>query len=178
MTSAFNFAAPSYSIPALPPTALADPRVLASDCVRNAIGVVTENAANGVPISGLTQSYPVTVNDRPPSQEPGLPRRPSGLLGATQSVSGGTSELSVRISGVPRGCTRAGFRASVRIEAKSSLRWVHVRVNGALVLRTRRRRFGVPVGTARLHRGRNRISVIVRDRAGHQAVAIARFERC
>jgi phospholipase C len=75
LTSAFNFAAPNQVVPPLPAPSLADPRVLESDCPTNA------------PVSFIAEDFP-TVKTYPipappqqmPSQEPGKPRRPSGIV--------------------------------------------------------------------------------------------------
>lgn len=73
LTSAFNFAAPDASVPALPSPSLADPRVLVSDCPRNAPDTGDESfpTVTGYPLPPPPQTMP--------GQEPGKPRRPSGL---------------------------------------------------------------------------------------------------
>jgi phospholipase C len=68
LTSALNLAAPDPSVPALPDTTLLDRRVLLSNCTIEAATLA------GVPLP----SYPVPPNSMP-EQEPGDPRRPSGL---------------------------------------------------------------------------------------------------
>jgi phospholipase C len=99
LTAAFNFVAPDQSIPALPATSLADPRVLASDCPTNA------------PVSFLAEdfptvkSYPVTCNISTPPQEPGTSRRPSGLVSCPSTpgkASGGgfIDPLTLEVSGL------------------------------------------------------------------------------
>jgi phospholipase C len=70
LTSAFNFIRPRNSVPDLPATSLVDPRVIASDCPVGPLGLT------GAPVP----PYPVPPN-RKPHQEPGRPRRPSGLVG-------------------------------------------------------------------------------------------------
>ena len=74
LTSAFDFASPpDYSVPALPATNRADPRVLA-ECV------VTGEPGNLVTSQAGTP-YPTPAVQQMPSQEPGTARRPSGLRG-------------------------------------------------------------------------------------------------
>jgi phospholipase C len=75
MTSAFNFAAPDRSLPQLPSPSLADPRVLNSDCKTQApgFGSATFPTVAGYPLPPAPQTMP--------GQEPGSPRRPSGLRG-------------------------------------------------------------------------------------------------
>ena len=71
LTSAFNFAAPDASVPALPVPSLTDPRVIASDC--------TTAPATLIPSFGSQlPGYPVPPNAMP-TQEAGVARRPSGL---------------------------------------------------------------------------------------------------
>jgi phospholipase C len=74
LTSAFNFAAPDASVPSLPATSHADPRVLGSDCVTSAPASFVEEDFPTV------QTYPVVCNTAPPPQEPGAPARPSGVV--------------------------------------------------------------------------------------------------
>jgi phospholipase C len=76
LTSAFNFAAPNRSVPPLPSPSLSDPRVLGSDCSTQApgFGSSTFPTVAGYPLPAPPQA--------PPGQEPGSPRRPSGLRGA------------------------------------------------------------------------------------------------
>ena len=69
LTSAFNFAAPDASVPALPGTSLADPRVLASTCPISPAGLI---------VGGVVPPYPVPPNSMP-MQEPGSAPSPSGL---------------------------------------------------------------------------------------------------
>jgi phospholipase C len=74
LTAAFNFVAPDNSVPALPATSHADPRVLLSDCPTNApVGFLAEDFPT-------VKTYPVACNTAPPPQEPGSPRRPSGIV--------------------------------------------------------------------------------------------------
>ena len=74
LTAAFNFAARDSSVPSLPATSHADQRVLLSDCPTNApVGFIAEDFP-------LVKTYPVTCNTATPPQEPGTPRRPSGLV--------------------------------------------------------------------------------------------------
>jgi phospholipase C len=73
LTSAFNFARPDASVPALPSPSAADPRVLGSDCPTQSPGVGSSEFPTvvGYPLPPPPQSMP--------GQEPGAPRRPSGL---------------------------------------------------------------------------------------------------
>jgi phospholipase C len=73
LTSAFNFAAPDRSVPHLPVPSLADPRVLKSNCPRQAPSYLKPNfpTVAGYPLPPAPQTMP--------SQEPGAPKRPSGL---------------------------------------------------------------------------------------------------
>jgi phospholipase C len=72
LQSAFNFAAPDASVPALPDRRVTDPAVLGSNCA------IEPSTIAGVP--NLTP-YPVPPNAMP-GQEPGSARRPSGPCGA------------------------------------------------------------------------------------------------
>ena len=76
LTSAFNFAAPDPSLPALPsPPSRRDPRVLRSNCVTRAAAFLrgpTFPTVTGYPLPPPPQTMP--------GQEAGSPRRPSGLV--------------------------------------------------------------------------------------------------
>jgi phospholipase C len=75
LTSAFNFVKPDRSVPQLPVPSMADPRVLNSDCPTQAPSYFTPNfpTVAGYPLPPPPQTMP--------GQEPGSPRRPSGLRG-------------------------------------------------------------------------------------------------
>jgi phospholipase C len=75
LTAAFNFAAaPNTTLPSLPQPSLADPRVLASDCPTQAPDAGDESfpTVTGYPLPAPPQKMP--------GQEPGKPKRPSGLV--------------------------------------------------------------------------------------------------
>jgi phospholipase C len=99
LTSAFNFVAADPSVPALPPSSLADPRVLASDCPTNApVSFIAEDFP-------LVKSYPVVCNVSTPPQEPGSPRRPSGVASCPSTpgkASGGgfIDPVTLEVSGL------------------------------------------------------------------------------
>jgi phospholipase C len=73
LTSAFNFVAPDRSVPPMPIPSPGDPRVLNSDCATQAPGFGTSTfpTVAGYPLPPAPQTMPF--------QEPGVPRRPSGL---------------------------------------------------------------------------------------------------
>ncbi|TMD02887.1 MAG: phospholipase [Chloroflexi bacterium] len=91
LTSAFDFAAPDASVPALPQPSPLDPRVLTTSCLASApAGLLGDNIPGLGSVTGtLTQHYPVTVNALPPAQEPGAPRRPSGPVACAGSAPAG-----------------------------------------------------------------------------------------
>ena len=63
LTTAFNFAAaPDYSVPRLPPTSATSPLVTTGQCAASTVS-----------------PYPVPAHISMPRQQPGRPRRPSGL---------------------------------------------------------------------------------------------------
>jgi phospholipase C len=76
LTSAFNFAAPNPSLPALPPPpSRNDPRVVRSSCVTRAAAFLrgpTFPTVTGYPLPPPPQTMP--------GQEAGSPTRPSGLV--------------------------------------------------------------------------------------------------
>jgi phospholipase C len=74
LTSAFDFARPDTSVPALPDPSLADTRVLLSDCPANAPDAGDESfpTVTGYPLPPPPQ--------KTPAQKPGKPVRPSGLV--------------------------------------------------------------------------------------------------
>jgi phospholipase C len=78
LTSAFNFAAPNRSVPHMPSPSLSDPRVLKSNCPTQAPSYVKPDFPTVTP-------YPLPPPPQAlPGQEPGSPRRPSGLRGAAK----------------------------------------------------------------------------------------------
>jgi phospholipase C len=78
LTAAFNFAAPNGSVPTLPATSHTDQRVLLSDCPTNApVSFIAEDFET-------VKAYPVVCNTSTPRQEPGRPRRPSGMVRCTR----------------------------------------------------------------------------------------------
>jgi hypothetical protein len=84
----------------------------------------------------------------------------------------------VRVSGVPRRCVRGSFVLRVRATAEARLRHVVVELDGRRIRVARRGTFRVRVRVARLARGRHRLDVTARDRAGDLGAATARFRRC
>ena len=75
LTSAFNFAGPDASLPALPRPNRRDPRVLKSDCVLQALGFLEG------PKAPTVKGYPLPAPPQTmPGQEPGAPKRPSGVV--------------------------------------------------------------------------------------------------
>ena len=85
LTAAFNFVAPDQSVPAVPVPSLADPRVLESNCPKNApVSFIDENFPT-------VESYPVPrPPQQMPTQEAGTRRRPSGLVNCLEE--GGESD--------------------------------------------------------------------------------------
>jgi phospholipase C len=73
LTSAFNFARPDNSVPALPSPSTSDPRVLGSDCPTQSPGVGSTEfpTVAGYPVPPPPQTMP--------RQERGRGRRPSGI---------------------------------------------------------------------------------------------------
>ncbi len=167
LTSAFDFAAPDASVPALPSPSTTDPRVAASNC--------TTQPATLLPSSGSAlPGYPVPPNAMP-SQEPGAPRRPSGPACAP----GAAPLLRIVISGVPqRHCVTGRMRVHVRVEHSAPLTSVKLHLNGKTVHLTTRESFALTIAPSRLHAGRNRVAVIVRDAAGGFLTSTVRFRHC
>jgi phospholipase C len=77
LTSALNFAGPDRSVPALPPTSFGDPSVAGGDCTTNVPGKLASSGTVVVPPNSM------------PRQEPGSPRRPSGLPGSGSATGPG-----------------------------------------------------------------------------------------
>jgi phospholipase C len=74
LTSAFNFAKPSASVPPLPATSLADPRIVTGGCATNGPTKLLEPTGQDVTLT----PYQIPPNSMP-GQEGGTARRPSGL---------------------------------------------------------------------------------------------------
>lgn len=166
LTSAFNFAAPDASVPALPKPNMSDPRVLASNCTTQP-GTLIPTFGSELP------AYPVPPNSMP-QQEAGAPRRPSGPCGP-----GSAHVLKGRITGVPRKhCVDEAMRVKFHVEHSAPLTSVKIHLNGITIRETRQADFTVSIPVRKLHRGRNRIAVIARDAEGGFDVALKRFRRC
>jgi phospholipase C len=87
LTSAFNFAAPDRSVPALPKPSLVDPRVLTGGCLVGAPAGLLEdiNTTVGEIVGTLAPAYPIPPNGGLPPQEPGSRRTPSGPVAGCRS---------------------------------------------------------------------------------------------
>jgi hypothetical protein len=84
----------------------------------------------------------------------------------------------IRLGGVPRKrCVSRAFRARVRI-AESSLRRATLSLDGRRLLATRKKRFSRRIHTRRLRPGRQRLTVVAIDNAGHRSIKRARFRTC
>jgi hypothetical protein len=155
LTSALNVPA-SNSVPRLPDPKVADPRLLSSRCVVAAPLSLATDATSALKAleDAVTTPYPVPPNQLP-GQEPGAPRRPSGL---------GCSPPPLRVTLHAR-----GSKARVVVYAVVPLRRVRVRINGRIVREPRRARFTVALPRHALRRGRNRITVSASDIDGRRA---------
>ena len=85
---------------------------------------------------------------------------------------------AVRLGALPRRCVRRAFLVRVAARGETALRHVIVQVDGRRVALRRSATFRVRIPAARLQRGRHRIDVLARDRAGDLGGATARFRRC
>jgi phospholipase C len=117
LTSAFNFAGPDASVPALPKPSLTDPRITGADCVTGPVGLT------GAPVP----PYPIPPN-RMPGQEAGAARRPSGIVCAEDSVRRGAIHLTV----VP-GTAVVGRRTAFHFRATTAVDGRAAPVAGAIV---------------------------------------------
>ena len=150
LTSAFNFAAaPNASAPALPTPSANDPRVLSSNCPTQPVTLLPG-------LGAVTQPYPVPPNAMP-AQEKGTRARPSGLCS--------THRLRMLVRRRRRRLADA-YRVRVTIEHTAALARVEVRLNGRRLRRTRRARLAITVRPRRLRKGRNTLTVVVRDATG------------
>ncbi|HLY50410.1 MAG TPA: alkaline phosphatase family protein [Solirubrobacteraceae bacterium] len=100
MTTAFNFAKVDASVPSLPQPSTTDSRVTSSSC---AVGAPLDLASpSSTTLDQLEATvvppYPITVNSKPPAQEPGKAPAPSGPVCGSGAKKGqaGTSALRVR----------------------------------------------------------------------------------
>ena len=84
----------------------------------------------------------------------------------------------IRAAGIPRRCTRRGFRATFRIVDASRVRSARIRLNSRRVASARRRRLKIWIPARRLRGGRHKITVIATDAAGNRRVRRFRFRRC
>jgi phospholipase C len=155
LTSALNLP-PRNGVPQLPDPKLVDPRLVSSRCIVTAPLSLATDATSALKAleQAVTTPYPVPPNQTP-AQEPGAPRRPSGL---------GCSRPLLRVALHARGST-----ARVVVHAVVPLRRVRVRVNGRIVRETRRARFKMTLPRHALRRGRNRVTVSASDIDGRRA---------
>jgi hypothetical protein len=161
LTSALNLP-PDAAPPGLPDPELVDPRVVSGRCAVVApLSLATDatSALKGLE-EAVTTPYPVPPNQMP-TQEPGAPRRPSGM-GCSPSL------LRIALRGVPSRAGAHGFTARVVVDGVVPLRRVRVRINGRIVKQTRRARFSVRIPWRRLHAGTNRITVSAADIDGRR----------
>jgi phospholipase C len=167
MTSAFNFARPDASVPALPTPSRADPRVTTSNC--------TSQPATLIPGAGSElPGYPVPPNSMP-KQEPGTRPRPSG----PNCEGGAVGAPQVWIHGLPKvHCAAHGLRVRIHVVAHAKLTSVVIRLNGRRVARTRRSRFVLRVPAEQLRSGTNRLVVEAVDGSGRRGSRRARFRHC
>jgi phospholipase C len=161
LTSAFDFARPDASVPALPQPSLTDPRVLASDC--------TAEPATLLPGGGSLPPYPVPPN-RMPTQEPGAPRRPSGPCG--------TGKLRVSLHASHARCSSGTVRVAIAVDHPAPVTSLKLHLNGRTVRHSRHDRLVAHLPVRQLRRGRNRLVAIARDQAGGFATAVAHVRRC
>src|SRR3954469_9837514 len=164
LTSAFNFARPDASVPALPQPSDADQRVIGSNC--------TSEPATLIPSAGAQlPGYPVPPNSMP-KQEAGEAKRPSGT-----NCSPG--KLRVLIRGLPKvHCGPEGLRVTVDVVHTAPLAAVTVLVNGRTVRHTKRARFVVRIPAERLRTGSNRVVVKATDASGRATSHAASFRTC
>jgi phospholipase C len=161
LTSALNLP-PNAARPALPDPALVDPRVISGRCAVVApLSLATDatSALKGLE-EAVTTAYPVPPN-RMPTQEPGRPRRPSGM-GCSPPL------LRIALRGVPARAGTHGFTARVVVEGVVPLRRVRVRINGRIVKQTRRARFSARIPLHSLRAGANHITVSAADIDGRR----------
>jgi phospholipase C len=168
LTSAFNFAAPDASIPALPAPSRTDPRVLGADCPRAAPGVVEENFPTVV-------GYPLpTPPQTMPAQDPGSPRRPSGPCRASTSP-GGPGSVSSRPCTDERSFTfrihRLHGRPVVRVDAY---------VNGRRIKTVKAGRGGSinRLVLKPLRKGNFTLKIVTHTANGHRNVTVRRYHDC
>ena len=128
--------------------------------------------------SGSTETGNDFGNFQPPeiTQTPPPGGTPQGeVLGEARCA--GPRRPSVAVGGIAGRCVARDFMARVRIRDASSLRVV-VRLNGKVIKRTRSKRFRVWIRANRLRRGRHKLSIVARDRAGNRRTVVRRFTRC
>jgi phospholipase C len=175
LTGAFNFLAPDSSIPALPSPSLADTRVLASNCPRNAPDSGDESFPSvvGYPLPPPPQAMP--------GQEPGSPRRPSGVCRAARDergIAGPGNPL-----GLPgtSGCKNARhFAFAITRPGGHRVLRVDVYVNGRRV-KTVRASHGSSVGRivlTGLPAGNFRLRVVAHIPGGHVVQTVRRYHGC
>jgi hypothetical protein len=174
LTSAFNFAAPNATVPALPAPSRADQRVLASDCNTQGPGVASESfpTVQGYPLPPAPQTLP--------AQDPGSPRRPSGLCGPKAPSVAPTPGNPL---GLPptTGCvdTRLFSFRIHRPNGRVVVR-VDVYVNGRHVqtARARRGRSITRLTLARLPQGNFSLKIVAHTRHGNPVITVREYHGC
>jgi phospholipase C len=162
LVGALNLAAkPQAQAPVLPSVSLADPTVV-RECGPSFVQATVSETIGVINVP----PYALPAEQAMPTQEPGLPRRPSGRC----------DELGVALSGVPRRVDRHGFTAHVRIVHNEPLEAVVARLNGRLIRRGTADRFTLRVPAGGLRAGPGSLAVTVVDTAGRTVTATSRFE--
>jgi phosphatidylinositol-3-phosphatase len=84
----------------------------------------------------------------------------------------------LRITGVPRRCTRRRLRVRVRVTEGSKLRRAALYRDRRKVRATRRKRYSFVVNAKKLRRGRHSVRAVAVDAAGNRGTTTRRFRRC
>ena len=160
LTSAFNFAQPDSSVPNITQPSPADPALASSNCVKGG------------------GDYPVPLEQQLPSQEPGSPKRPSGLLRGATAGSATANPLGLPAEG---GCMdtrhfsfhvhRPHGRRVVRVDAF---------VDGRH-LKTVRARHGQSVGRIVLSpmpQGQFTLRIVAHTSNHHRIASIRQYHGC
>ncbi|MGA9372975.1 MAG: ice-binding family protein [Solirubrobacterales bacterium] len=121
--------------------------------------LLARNGAVTLDTNTITAARCGTAATTPPTAAPGVPP-------------------TVKITKVPRRCTRTNFKMKVKVSDASGIRHTDVFLDGKRIKRSAKRFFSVTIRAKGLSPGRHKIRVVATDTAGNTRTRKVTFRRC